>query len=72
MDIITGYLLATNIVSFILYGIDKYKAKRGKWRISEAMLLTMAAIGGNVGARAGMNRWSSERRWHACMDYPES
>lgn len=48
MDIITGYLFAVNIVSFILYGIDKYKAKRGKWRISEAMLLTMAVIGGSV------------------------
>lgn len=57
MDIITGYLLAANIVSFILYGIDKYKAKRGKWRISEAMLLTMAVIGGSVGAWMGMKVW---------------
>lgn len=57
MDIITGYLFAVNIVSFILYGIDKYKAKRGKWRISEAMLLTMAVIGGSVGAWAGMKVW---------------
>lgn len=57
MDIITGYLLAVNIASFILYGIDKYKAKRGKWRISEAMLLTMAAIGGSVGAWTGMKVW---------------
>lgn len=70
--ILCAYLLAINIASFILYGIDKYKAKRGKWRISEAMLLTMAAIGGSVGAWTGMNRWSSERRLHACMDYPES
>ena len=57
MDIITGYLFAVNIVSFILYGIDKYKAKRGKWRISEAMLLTMAVIGGSVGAWTGMKVW---------------
>ena len=57
MDIITGYLLAVNIASFIMYGIDKYKAKRGKWRISEAMLLTMAAIGGSVGAWTGMKVW---------------
>ena len=48
--IVSIYLLAVNIVSFILYGIDKYKAKRGKWRISEAMLLPMAAIGSSVGA----------------------
>lgn len=41
------YLLAINAVTFILYGIDKYKAKKNQWRISEATLLTMAAIGGN-------------------------
>lgn len=57
MDIITGYLLAVNIASFIMYGIDKYKAKRGKWRISEAMLLTIAVIGGSVGAWTGMKVW---------------
>ena len=51
------YLLAVNIVTFFLYGIDKYKAKKGKWRISEATLLTMAAIGGSIGAWAGMRLW---------------
>ena len=48
------YLLAINAVTFLLYGIDKYKAKKNKWRISEATLLTMAAIGGSIGAWAGM------------------
>ena len=57
MNIILGYLLAVNITSFLLYGIDKYKAKKGKWRISEATLLTMAAIGGSIGALAGMRLW---------------
>ena len=33
------YLLAINAVTFIVYGIDKYKAKKAKWRISEATLL---------------------------------
>ena len=51
------YLFAINIVSFFLYGIDKYKAKKNKWRISEATLLTMAAIGGSIGAWAGMRLW---------------
>ena len=51
------YLLAINAVTFIVYGIDKYKAKKGKWRISEATLLTMAAIGGSIGAWAGMPIW---------------
>ena len=52
------YLLAINIVSFFLYGIDKYKAKKGRWRISEATLLMMAVIGGSIGA------WGSMRLWH--------
>ena len=51
------YLLAINIATFFLYGIDKYKAKKGKWRISEATLLTMATIGGSIGAWAGMRLW---------------
>ena len=57
MNIILGYLLAVNITSFLSYGIDKYKAKKGQWRISEATLLTMATIGGSIGAWAGMRLW---------------
>ena len=57
INIILGYLLAVNITSFLLFGIDKYKAKKGQWRISEATLLTMAAIGGSIGAWAGMRLW---------------
>ena len=51
------YLFAINIVSFFLYGIDKYKAKKNKWRISEATLLMMAVIGGSIGAWVGMRLW---------------
>ncbi len=51
------YLLVINIVSFFLYGIDKYKAKKGRWRISEATLLMMAVIGGSIGAWVGMRLW---------------
>lgn len=57
MKIILGYLLAVNIATFFLYGIDKYKAKKGRWRISEATLLLMAVIGGSSGAWAGMRLW---------------
>ena len=57
MHIILYYLLAVNIATFFLYGIDKYKAKKGKWRISEATLLTMSAIGGSIGAWTGMRIW---------------
>ena len=51
------YILTINIATFLLYGIDKYKAKKNQWRISEATLLTMAAIGGSIGAWVGMRIW---------------
>lgn len=57
MNIILGYLLAVNITSILLYGIDKYKAKKGRWRISEATLLLIAVIGGSIGAWTGMRLW---------------
>ena len=37
-----------------MYGIDKWKAHRKQWRISEKMLLFLAVIGGSAGALAGM------------------
>ena len=51
---IATYLLAINAVAFIVYGIDKYKARKAKWRISEATLLSLAVIGGSIGAWTGM------------------
>ena len=54
LHIIIGYLVLVNVVTFVAYGIDKYKAKKGKWRISEAALLLMAVFGGSIGAWLGM------------------
>ena len=51
------YLVAINAVTFFVYGIDKWKAKRSMWRIPEATLLGLAAIGGSIGAWLGMRVW---------------
>ena len=51
------YLLGINAVTFIVYGIDKYKAKKAKWRIPEATLLLLAVLGGSIGAWIGMKVW---------------
>ena len=51
------YLLTINAVAFIVYGIDKYKAKKAKWRIPEATLLLLAVLGGSIGAWMGMKVW---------------
>lgn len=48
------YLAVINAVTFLLYGIDKLKAKKNAWRIKESTLLIFALIGGSVGALAGM------------------
>ena len=51
------YLLAVNTLTFLLYGIDKYKAKKAKWRIQETTLLLLAVLGGSIGAWMGMKVW---------------
>ena len=51
------YLIFINVVTFLVYGIDKWKAKQGSWRISEATLLILAVFGGSIGALFGMKVW---------------
>lgn len=51
------YIVGVNILAFFVYGIDKWRAKKGKWRISEATLLLLAIIGGSIGAWLGMKVW---------------
>lgn len=52
--IAAAYILLMNIVVFIAFGADKFKAKKGRKRISEATLLLLAAAGGSIGALLGM------------------
>lgn len=55
--IVLIYLAFINVVAFFVYGIDKWKAKKDKWRTSEATLLWLAVIGGSIGAWMGMKMW---------------
>jgi uncharacterized membrane protein YsdA (DUF1294 family) len=48
------YFIIINILSFILYGIDKFKAIINKRRISEKFLLLLAVFGGSIGSLLGM------------------
>ena len=57
MDIIMGYLLIVNVLAFIIYGFDKYQARKAGRRIPEATLLIWAGIGGSIGAWMGMKLW---------------
>ena len=67
-SLIIYYLLAVNVVAFAAFGIDKYKAKRGLWRISEATLLLLAVVGGSIGALLGMRIWHHKTQ-HAKFRY---
>jgi len=51
------YLAAINVITFIVYGIDKLKAKKGKWRTPESTLLLLAIVGGSIGSWCGVKVW---------------
>ena len=57
LQIIIYALFVLNLITFIIYGIDKFKAKKAKWRISEATLILLAVIGGSIGAWLGLQVW---------------
>lgn len=48
------YLLIVNLLTFFLYGLDKFKAKTKAWRIKESTLLFFIVIGGSLGSLFGM------------------
>ena len=52
--IVMALIAVMSIVAFILYGVDKRKAKREAWRIPEAVLLGWGFFGGAIGALCGM------------------
>ena len=49
------YLIGINVLTFLIYGVDKWKAQRDRWRIPEDTLIWLAIAGGSVGALLGMN-----------------
>lgn len=54
LRIVIFYLLAANLLTFVTYGIDKWKARHNRWRVREAALLLLAALGGSIGALLAM------------------
>ena len=63
--ILTGYLFIINIIGFALMGIDKKRAVRGAWRISEASLFLTAFLGGALGCTLGMRHFRHKtRHWY--------
>lgn len=54
MRLLVAYLVFMNAAAFVMYGTDKYKAKKQAWRIPENALLMSAVCGGAYGAYLGM------------------
>ncbi len=56
------YLVTINALGFLIMLADKEKAKKRLWRIPEATLLTVAALGGSIGCLAGMKIFHHKTR----------
>ena len=54
MKLLLYYLLIINAAGLLLMLVDKWKAKKNRWRVRESTLLLVAALGGSVGRLIGM------------------
>jgi len=57
LKVLSLYLLGINILGYSLMGIDKWKAKRNKWRIQEQRFFLIAIFGGAIGVLLGMKHF---------------
>ncbi len=64
-------LLVTNLIAFVLMGVDKRRAKSGAWRIPEKTLFLAAACFGGLGGTAGMFFFHHKtKHWYFRIGFP--
>ena len=69
--IVMAALIAMNLVSFALMGIDKRRAQRGAWRISEKVLFMATACFGGLGGVMGMRLFHHKtKHWYFRVFFP--
>jgi len=51
------FILAMTVITFIVFGVDKWKAQNDKWRTPESTLFLLSIFGGSIGALLGMQIW---------------
>ena len=69
--ILIVYLVLANIAAFVMYGVDKRRAVKDKWRIPEKTLLLTALVGGSVGAFVGMQVFHHKtKHWKFMIGVP--
>ncbi len=72
-QLVIAYLVLINLITFVLYGVDKHKAKHNHFRIPEMTLLLCGYFGGAYGAAAGMRVWHHKtRKWKFRIAVPVS
>lgn len=65
------YLLVVNLAAFLVMGLDKRRARRGAWRISEKALFLPAVLGGALGGLAGMRVFHHKtKHWYFRWGFP--
>lgn len=62
MQLFIVYLIFINVITFFIYGNDKQRAQKNRWRIPEKTLILLAAAGGSVGAWLGMQMFRHKTR----------
>lgn len=71
LQLLLGYLLLMNLIAFVLMGLDKRRARRDKWRISEKTLFLPAVLGGSLGAILGMRLFHHKtKHWYFVWGVP--
>ncbi len=69
--ILIAWLVIINIAAFAMFGIDKKRAQRKQWRISEKALFLSAILGGSVGAIFGMQIFRHKtKHWYFRFGIP--
>ncbi len=69
--VLAVWLIAINIVTFAVYGIDKRRAKRGAWRVPEKTLFLLPLLGGSLGALLGMKVFHHKtKHWYFVWGVP--
>ena len=65
------YIIVMSFITFIIFGVDKKRARRHEWRISEKVLFALAIIGGSIGAIIGMIAFHHKtKKWYFRIGMP--
>lgn len=71
MEFLLIYLLAINLAAFCAMGLDKWRARRDKWRIPEKNLFLLVLLGGSVGGILGMTAFRHKtKHWYFRFGFP--